>query len=517
MCMKIAAARWKLACLARCMQVATIPPSPGGPAPQSAAAASTSPGPIATFVSLLSLLLGTTTAAAPPAQDSRTAAADAPASAGSDSKGGVQQTESQGGRLRERAVRNSVLIGHFPLPGGSPAAVPSGSPGAPKQSNATESSARRPCNRDQEKSDADSEQATTAPAAQVAIGVMPPVPGLAAPANMAPAPLPERSGSSCNAAGPLDQALVDATPVFVPTPSDSRLAKTPEPPVAFVLELKPAAQGLAAPTQPVPAAKGADRDMALEADALLSTGARASAPLVKSDAQTGNQQKNLTEGERDRRAALEPMRPRREESVAPSGDLKSIETILKPGVVTPGSGNPRPPMQGEAFAEAVSTAEPAARAGAVAAPEQPKPAAVREISFQSASPEAGSVKVQLIDRGGDVHISVRSSDPNFTHALQRDVGQLVTKLDRAGYETKVWNPRDVSPLTAATGVRDIEIRADAGGGSSASPDPGSQGGQGGGQEHAQQQRRHGDPRQWADALNETARRAITDDEEDLWQ
>jgi hypothetical protein len=498
------------------MQVATIPHSPSGPAFQPAAAASSSPGPIATFVSLLSLLLGTTTAAEQPAQESTAEAADGAVSAGSDGKGGVRESESQPAKFQEKAISNGVLIGHFLLPGCPPAALPSGIPGAPKETHPTESSARH-CGRKQEKSHTDAEQATTAPVVPIAMGATPAGAALAAPApaEMAPAPPPERPGASPNAAGPLDPSSVHVTSPLVPTPSDARLAKTPEPPVAFVLELKPAAQGLPAPTQPAAAAKGASRDMALEADAPPSTGARVSAPLAKPDAQTGNQQKNWTDGERDRQNALEDMRPRRE--VTPSGDAKSIETILKPAGVAPVSEIQRPTMPGESFTRADPPAEPAARANAVAPPEQPKPAAVREISFQSASPEAGSVKVQLIDRGGDIRISVRSSDPNFTHALQRDVGQLVTKLDHAGYETKVWNPRDASPLTAATGVRDIEIRPDAGAGNSASPDPGSQGGQGGGQEHAQQQRRHGDPRQWADALNETARRAITDDEEDKWQ
>lgn len=460
-------------------------------------------------------------------------------------KAGVQPSKSQQDKSQEKpnSASNGVLIGLSPLPGWTPAVLPAGVTSVMKETDHTEPSAPPKADRAQKK-DTDSEQTTTASVAQAAISATQPIPAIVAPVSAAPvnttsvnttsvntapvntapvntapvpAPQPEESTSSRAAIVPVGQAPVQAALPLAVSPSVARPApNTPEPPVTFVLELKPAEHAI--PAQPAPAAHAVDRNAPPAADALAATGARVSAPVImKPDTQTGNQQQNSSDTGRDRHTSNQEVRPRREEPMAPADDPKSVETILKPAGVTPPPANERPTIQRESLTEAAVPAEPIARPSAIATAVQPKQAAVREISFQSTSPDAGPVKVQLIDRGGDIRISVRSSDPNLTHALQRDVGQLVTKLDHAGYETKVWNPRDTSPLTAATGVRDIEIRPDAGSGNSASPDPGSRGNQGGGQEHSQQQRRQGDARQWANALNETARRAITDDEEDLWQ
>jgi hypothetical protein len=521
------------------MQVATVSPSPSGPAPQAAPAASANPGSaIATFVSLLSLLLGPATAAEQPLHDSAADLIDAPGSVtnSNKNKGGVeqsksQQSKSQQGKSQEKAVSNGVLIGLSPLPGCTPTALPAGVTGVSKETDQTETSARsHNSGREQEK-DTDSEQAATAPVAQVAIAAAPAIPAIAAPVSTAPvstAPVstppvaasqPGESTASRGIAVAVDPPPAHAAllPVAVSQPAARPAPNTPEPPVAFVLELKPA--GPALPAQSLPVTNVVDHKASPAANTTAPMDAPAAAPVIaKADVRGGNQNSNSSDTGRDRHTSTQGTRPpRREDPIAAAGDTNSVETILKPVGAAPAPASERPTIQREAFTEAPVAAEPIARANEIAPPEQPKQAAVREISFQSTSPDAGAVKVQLIDRGGDIRISVRSSDPNLTHALQRDVGQLVTKLDHAGYETKVWNPRDTSPLTAAPGVRDIEIRPEAGSGNNASPDPGSRGNQGGGQEHPQQQRRQGDVRQWANALNESARGAITDDEEGLWQ
>ncbi len=438
----------------------------------------------------------------------------------SDSKGAVQQSKSQQSKSQEKALSNGVLIGLSPLPGCTPAALPAGVTGVTKENDHTETSAR-PHNRGREqKKDTDSEQAITAPVAQVAMPAAPVIPPIAAPVSTAPvaASQPQESSASRGVAVPLDGPPVHATPstIALSQPAAGLAPNTPEPPVAFVLELKPA--GPALPAQSLPIVNGVDHNAPLAANTMGPIDAPKAAPAIaRTDVQGGNQHNNSSDTGRDRHTSTQEARPQREEPVAAASDTRSVEAILKPASGASPAPNERPALQRETFTEAPAAPEPIARTSAIAPPEQPKQVAVREISFEGTSPDAGAVKVQLIDRGGDIRISVRSSDPNLTHALQRDVGQLVTKLDHAGYETKVWNARDTSPLTAATGVRDVEIRPEAGSGNNAGPDSGSRGHQGGGQDHPQQQRRQGDARQWASALNETARRAITDDEEDLWE
>lgn len=65
---------------------------------------------------------------------------------------------------------------------------------------------------------------------------------------------------------------------------------------------------------------------------------------------------------------------------------------------------------------------------------QPPP--VREISVKVSQAEMPNVDVRLSDRGGKVLVSVRSESPELAQALRSELGDLVGRLERRGYQSE---------------------------------------------------------------------------------
>lgn len=88
---------------------------------------------------------------------------------------------------------------------------------------------------------------------------------------------------------------------------------------------------------------------------------------------------------------------------------------------------PRPPLSpSEQLADAASPAPPAK-----------PPAAVRQVELDLAPDPNREVMVTLRERAGNVEVEVRAQDPLMRQHLQSEVGELVGKLERAGYEVDV--------------------------------------------------------------------------------
>ncbi len=97
-------------------------------------------------------------------------------------------------------------------------------------------------------------------------------------------------------------------------------------------------------------------------------------------------------------------------------------------------------------------AEPAKNAGvntrsaehaAPAAPPEPalpEKAAqpVKSVALEFTPDGTRDVKVRLSERGGEVHVSVHSTDPTVTKSLRAGVTDLATVLEHAGYDAKAW-------------------------------------------------------------------------------
>jgi hypothetical protein len=89
----------------------------------------------------------------------------------------------------------------------------------------------------------------------------------------------------------------------------------------------------------------------------------------------------------------------------------------------------------------------------------------RSVALNIQSEEHGSANVVLTDRGGQVHVTVRSSDPALTHTLRSDLGSLAGNLQQQGFDVKLWNapPRSVADAETRTHSADLSGQEDAGG------------------------------------------------------
>jgi hypothetical protein len=84
----------------------------------------------------------------------------------------------------------------------------------------------------------------------------------------------------------------------------------------------------------------------------------------------------------------------------------------------------------------------ATQAAPVAPPERAMPeknaSPVKSVSLEFTPDGTRDVKVRLSERGGEVHVSVHSTDPAVTRNLRSGVTDLASVLEHAGYDAKAW-------------------------------------------------------------------------------
>ena len=59
--------------------------------------------------------------------------------------------------------------------------------------------------------------------------------------------------------------------------------------------------------------------------------------------------------------------------------------------------------------------------------------------------------IKLVDRGGELHVAVRSGDQNLTSDLRASVRDLVGGLEKGGFRAETWQPGAADPAQTATG------------------------------------------------------------------
>jgi hypothetical protein len=70
---------------------------------------------------------------------------------------------------------------------------------------------------------------------------------------------------------------------------------------------------------------------------------------------------------------------------------------------------------------------------------------VRDLSIRIGNTAGNQVDVKIQERAGEVHVSVLSSNSALTSDLRQQVGDLVGKLDRAGYHAETFKPNSSTP------------------------------------------------------------------------
>lgn len=59
------------------------------------------------------------------------------------------------------------------------------------------------------------------------------------------------------------------------------------------------------------------------------------------------------------------------------------------------------------------------------------------------TPDGGrDIRLRVVERGGEVHVSLHSTDNGLTDRLREGVQDLAGALINAGYDAEAWTPQD---------------------------------------------------------------------------
>jgi hypothetical protein len=50
------------------------------------------------------------------------------------------------------------------------------------------------------------------------------------------------------------------------------------------------------------------------------------------------------------------------------------------------------------------------------------------------------VAIRMMQKGPEIHVSVRTPDSQLAQSLRQDLGKLTTGLDQGGFRTETWRP-----------------------------------------------------------------------------
>lgn len=239
--------------------------------------------------------------------------------------------------------------------------------------------------------------------------------------------------------------------------------------IAFTAILTPAKDGLAptgpvaSPAMPKPEPAGAENfsiTTASQPAAKLATAANAqpqaaSASQVMAAEPGGNAQPEGDASQQGHDSPESPARPvavvsatkskpdvQQDENAMPAA---ATPVVAHPVAVASFTASPTDPTRTSAPAQAATPYNATAEAvrtteSNLAAAPPLRTGAVQEISIRIAPPDAPAVDLHVVERAGQVHVDVRTSDSAMQTSLRQDLGTLTNSLQRAGYHTETFTP-----------------------------------------------------------------------------
>lgn len=153
-----------------------------------------------------------------------------------------------------------------------------------------------------------------------------------------------------------------------------------------------------------------------------------------------------------------------------------------------------------------ASASDALRASEPSAPATPAQSsgAVKEIAVRIATPQSPAVDVHLVERGGQLQVSVRTADGGLQTSLRQDLPTLVSSLERAGYRAETFTGHEGTsqPLAVGTSAQtnSQDGRQESGSGSRGGNSGDSQNSGGGQQQDSQKQGRDPRSQKWIEEL-----------------
>jgi len=224
-------------------------------------------------------------------------------------------------------------------------------------------------------------------------------------------------------------------------PADAKTDNATEPELAFEAELTPR-ETSGKPSTPAPSQPAAQPPTSpqLEAGrpAAVHDAAQEATPITPS----------TDAGAKDKSANPQPKPEQKSTANDDKTDLLShaAEPVAKQAEPILTAATPAHAAKLAEHAIAKETAAPEAAAPLeVPEPALPRTEPARDISFRIASHSADAVDVKLIDRAGQIHVSVRSADPALTKSLQDNISDLAGKLERSGFHAETSIPGRTEP------------------------------------------------------------------------
>jgi hypothetical protein len=95
----------------------------------------------------------------------------------------------------------------------------------------------------------------------------------------------------------------------------------------------------------------------------------------------------------------------------------------------------------------------------------------------------------MLQRGSEIHVSVRTPDTQLAQSLRQDLGKLTTGLDQGGFRTETWRPTAANAAAQSNTNPQHQPTPDSPNREGAGPNARSGGnsGQGGGEQKRRQQ------------------------------
>jgi hypothetical protein len=129
----------------------------------------------------------------------------------------------------------------------------------------------------------------------------------------------------------------------------------------------------------------------------------------------------------------------------PGTSLPSFPEQARAAVPTQSQMTAVAPTPFQSTAETLRTSEP----NLTVAP-QLRAGAAQEIAIRIAQPDASPIDLRVVERSGQLHVDVRTSDAAMQTSLRQDLGTLTNSLERAGYHSETFTPASTPGRTASS-------------------------------------------------------------------
>jgi hypothetical protein len=144
----------------------------------------------------------------------------------------------------------------------------------------------------------------------------------------------------------------------------------------------------------------------------------------------------------DDNGALGAMQDR---ALVPDAPLTVFPEQARAAAATQSNAPAAAPTPFQSTAEALRTSEPN-----LPATPQLRAGAAQEIAIRIAQPDASTIDLRVVERSGELHVDVRTSDAAMQTSLRQDLGTLTGSLERAGYHSETFTPSSTLNRTASS-------------------------------------------------------------------